>query len=262
MLLQDFAPGMKARYQVLPVLALLVAYAARKSRNRGKSPGRKKTLRTRSLELGAAALQPLTPVEQINAYLSGFHFQNGNLDHQIEAHHYCTLLNEELMQCVIYDSPRAEAKLIGIEYIISRRLFESLPEEEKPLWHSHSYEVKSGQLVAPGLPEFVERQFMEKIQTTYGKIWHTWDTTDPEKTLPLGIPNLMMGFTADGQIKPELLAQRDRLLNCSTAAKRQQRKDIETASIAAGANAWEQGEIRQVELVRTGLTYRHAGSRD
>ena len=60
---------------------------------------------------------------------------------QVEAHHYCSCTNDEVRQCVIYDSANSNARLIGIEYIISRRLFESLPEEEKKLWHSHTYEV-------------------------------------------------------------------------------------------------------------------------
>ena len=31
----------------------------------------------------------------------------------------------------------AGARLIGVEYIISERLFKALPEEEKRFWHSH-----------------------------------------------------------------------------------------------------------------------------
>lgn len=30
----------------------------------------------------------------------------------------------------------------GVEYIISRRLYEGLPDEEKRFWHSHVYEVR------------------------------------------------------------------------------------------------------------------------
>ena len=59
----------------------------------------------------------------------------------MEAHHYCTHLNEEVRQCIVYDSNDANARLIGVEYIISRRLFEALPEEEKKYWHSHRFEV-------------------------------------------------------------------------------------------------------------------------
>lgn len=60
---------------------------------------------------------------------------------QVEAHHYCTHLNKEVRQCIIFDKDDQHARLIGIEYIISRRLFEQLPEEEKKYWHSHQYEV-------------------------------------------------------------------------------------------------------------------------
>lgn len=31
----------------------------------------------------------------------------------------------------------------GVEYIVSDRIFETLPKEEQKLWHSHAYEVCS-----------------------------------------------------------------------------------------------------------------------
>ena len=64
----------------------------------------------------------------------------------MEAHHFCACPNEEVRQCVIYDSDKPNARLIGLEYIISSELFEGLPEEEKIYWHSHKYEVQSGTL--------------------------------------------------------------------------------------------------------------------
>ena len=64
----------------------------------------------------------------------------------MEAHHFCACPNEEVRQCIIYDSDKPNARLIGTEYIISDKLFETLPEEEKVYWHSHKYEVSSGTL--------------------------------------------------------------------------------------------------------------------
>ena len=64
----------------------------------------------------------------------------------MEAHHFCACPNEDVRQCVIYDSDKPNARLIGLEYIISNELFEGLPEEEKVYWHSHKYEVQSGTL--------------------------------------------------------------------------------------------------------------------
>jgi hypothetical protein len=55
--------------------------------------------------------------------------------------HIFSHLNEDVRQCVIYDSPDQHGRLIGVEYIISAKLFEQLPPEEKKYWHSHAYEV-------------------------------------------------------------------------------------------------------------------------
>ena len=98
-----------------------------------------------------AAGPPETPQAAIHTYVCGIHFYNGQMQRQVTAHHYCAHVNEDLMQCVIYDSDRKDARLIGIEYVITARGFNALPAEEKKLWHSHAYEVKSGLLAAPGL---------------------------------------------------------------------------------------------------------------
>lgn len=55
----------------------------------------------------------------------------------MEAHHYRTVLNDEVIQCVIYDGDVKEAKIMGVEYIISERLFAGLSSAERALWHSH-----------------------------------------------------------------------------------------------------------------------------
>ena len=128
-------------------------------------------------------LQSMEPVAAFNVYVDGFHFLNGDLRAQSEAHHYCSVLNEDVKQCVLFDGNGPDARLTGVEYIVSRRLFETLPREEKVLWHSHAYEVKSGQLIAPGVPETAEHAFMDEMVDTYGKTWHTWQT-DQNFALP------------------------------------------------------------------------------
>jgi hypothetical protein len=35
---------------------------------------------------------------------------------------------------------------VGIEYVITEKLFENLPMEERRYWHSHKHEVESGML--------------------------------------------------------------------------------------------------------------------
>ncbi len=221
-----------------------------------EAAGAPKSTETRALEAGARLLQGQAPLNAVSAYLNGFHFYNGDMNGQMEAHHYVTRLNEEVMQALIYDGNGRDAKLMGVEYIISARLFETLPEEEKKLWHSHDYEVKSGTLVAPGLPEVAERQLMEQVVSTYGKTWHTWHT-DRDKELPYGIPALMMGFTADGQLDPALEKARDRRVGVDTRETRRNRQSIPQPSVHPAANAWEQGEVIQLQRVRGAGEHRH-----
>lgn len=231
---------------IIPLL--LVGCGANNSAPQTAIPGEKTSAKMKTLETGAALIQSRPPIEAISAYLDGFHFYNGDRQGQMEAHHYVTVLNNDVMQAVIYDGNTANARLMGVEYIISERLFKTLPPEEKKLWHSHRYEVKSGSLIAPGLPAVAEKALMSNIVNTYGKTWHTWHT-ERDQTLPLGGPALMMGFTQDGQLDPALLADRDRRFGVNTSAIRQERKDLPAHPVAQGTDAWEQGQVIQIKPV-------------
>jgi Protein of unknown function (DUF1264) len=62
-----------------------------------------------------------------------------------------------------------------------------LPPEEKKLWHSHNYEVKSGVLTAPGMADTSEKDLTKVLIGTYGKTWHTWEVDRGDK-LPMDRP--------------------------------------------------------------------------
>lgn len=239
--------------RTLAVSGVLVAFISLSScggNNTGsnvEAPGADKSAKSTALEVGADVLQDKTPLRKMDMYLDGFHFYNGNMDGQMEAHHYVTQLNEDFHQAIIFDGNGEDAKIMGVEYIISAKLFATLPEEEKKLWHSHHYEVKSGTLIAPGIPEAAELELMEKLVSTYGKTIHTWHT-DQGKEIPFGSPMLMMGFTKDGQIHPELVAERDQRFNVSTEEKKKSRQKIPMPTVDPAANAWEKGEIRQFQV--------------
>ena len=209
------------------------------------APGTPESGTTQLLEAGAALLQDKPPIEALNAYLDGFHFYNGHPDIQMEAHHYCSVLSEDVIQCVIYDGNTRSAKIMGVEYIIDQKLFSHLPAKEKAMWHSHSYEVSSGQLVAPGIPAPAEHALMQRLAHTYGKTWHTWHT-DQDKALPLGVPQLMMGFTADGQANPAMVEQRNRRLGIDTVKNKAQRADIAIPTPDPQANGWQRGDVIQI----------------
>lgn len=207
-----------------------------------------KSPKTEAIETGAELLQHEAPVRAISTYLDAFHFYNGEIDEQIEAHHYVTILDDDRMQALIYDGNGENAKLIGIEYIISARLFEQLPPEEKKLWHSHRYEVKSGIAIAPGLPAPAERALMETLVSTYGKTWHTWHA-HRHPDAPIGIPTLMMAFTADGQIDSALLDARDRRFGVDSVAIAAERVELPDPDIDPLADSWEDDEVIQLQRV-------------
>ncbi len=195
---------------------------------------------------GTGLLPRDSPVGAIHAHLCGFHFYNGDMSRQVRAEHYCSHLNADVWQCVIYDSDRRNARLIGVEYIISEKLFNSLSPEEKKLWHSHRYEVMSGQLIAPGLSDAAESQLMRDFVTTYGKTWYLWQV-DRGDQLPLGLPKLIMGFTADGQADPKMVSARDREAKVDSMQIRAKRAGIPTHEIAPGADAWQHGQVFQID---------------
>jgi hypothetical protein len=180
------------------------------------------------LEQGSHLLQSAAPLRGFHAYVVGFHCAKGEPDMQMEAHHYCKVVNDDLLQCVLFDGNTRTANLIGIEYIVSERLFATLPDDEQPSWHPHNYEVLSGELVAPGLPEVAERAFLRRLMNSYGKTWHTWHTGrhdgEPGTTLPVGEPKLMWSFNREGEAEESLKRDRDEHMGIDVAAKRARRQ--------------------------------------
>ncbi len=238
---------MKNDFKILLSASLLLACGGKNTSSNVDSPGREKSDTSIIIEKGADLLQDKRPLKSLNMYLDGFHFYNGDLTGQMEAHHYCSQINEDCIQCVIFDGNKADAKIMGVEYIVSEQIFKSLPAEERKLWHSHRHEVKSGSLIAPGIPEVAEHELMEKLVSTYGKTFHTWHT-DKDLVLPMGHPMVMMGFTREGQLADSLIASRDQRFGISTADKKKNRADIPEPAPQPGADAWQNGEVRQLMI--------------
>ncbi len=191
--------------------------------------GRPKRALTVALETGACMLQRHSPLSRFDTYLTGFHPMKDDPQHQMEAHHYCRQVNEDLTQCILFSGNGPDALLNGIEYIVSERLYQALPEEERQYWHPHNYEILSGQLIAPGIPEPVERVLMREKMNSYGKTWHTWNTGregHPGDQIPMGPAMLAWSFNHDGEADPCLLAARDRGLGQDTASRREARAEL------------------------------------
>lgn len=194
-----------------------------------RPPGAEASTQTTVLKAGAAMLQTDNPLEPMHVYLNGFHAMKNDPAHQMAAHHFCSQVNEDFAQCVLFDANTRDANLNGIEYIISGKLFDQLPAEEKRYWHPHNYEILSGQLVAPGLPDVAEKALMKGKINSYGKTWHVWNTGIPNRkgdALPFGDPRLAWSFNRDGEAQPGLVEGRDQAMGIDSAGKRRDRADL------------------------------------
>lgn len=213
----------------ISVAALLLSSAAVHSQSTSQPPGGDKSAETRTLELGAKVLQSNSPLGPMDIYLVGFHPMKDHPEEQMEAHHYCHQVNEDFAQCVLFDGNTKTANLTGIEYIISARIFESLPQDERKFWHPHNGEILSGQLVAPGIPAMAEKALMKGKMNSYGKTWHLWNTGMQGQVadkLPMGEPMLAWSFNRDGEARPGLIEQRDKRMNIDTGETRRERNDL------------------------------------
>ncbi|HEX5597031.1 MAG TPA: OBAP family protein [Micromonosporaceae bacterium] len=182
-----------------------------------------------TLEQGAKIFQETTPLKGFDVYTAGFHCAKDHPEMQMEAHHYCRIVNDDLMQCVLFDGNTRDANLIGIEYIVSERLYRSLPEPERSSWHPHNFEVLSGQLIAPGLPDFAEKILMKRMMNSYGKTWHLWHTgrhDAPGHNLPVGDPMLMWSYNREGECDPALIRNRNEAMGVDAEKKRAMRQSL------------------------------------
>jgi hypothetical protein len=172
-----------------------------------------------------------TPLAGPHAHFCGIHIAKKDPSFQIVTQHYCTAhtaeghKSEQLIQCLLFDSRGKNARLLGVEYIISNERYVALPDTEKKFWHPHSYEVLGGGLIAPGMDAEAERNFMKGVLTTWGKAWHTWP--DPTTDVPIGEPLLIWSLTGDGHVNEQVVSRRDREFGVSTVATgARRRKEI------------------------------------
>lgn len=104
---------------------------------------------------------PQTPLQKNHIQICAFHINPKNKS-VIETTHYCTSPGGDLFQCVLYENNKPNAKLLGVEYVISDKFYKNHvisdkfdPEvvaEEKKYWHPHHFEVSEGLLQTDCLP--------------------------------------------------------------------------------------------------------------
>jgi len=175
------------------------------------------------------------PVQHFDLHLVDIHYTSGNLSDQYIAHHYCYLLNDDFLECLLVNGTNKDARIKGTEYFITPKLFKQLPLEERKLWHSHPYEIQSGMFVAPEASPEDELKILEWLITTYGKVTDVWQNG---RDLPGGPPHLGLALAMDSQVQWPLVDQMDKelKLNSTWKQRREKYKNIPTPPKIEGAD--------------------------
>ena len=90
-----------------------LAVGARSALAQPNAAGDKLSTKSHMIDTGAEFFQSKAPIDAMSVYLSGFHFYADDMGRQVEAHHFCTHLTEDLHQCMIFDANDKNARLIG-----------------------------------------------------------------------------------------------------------------------------------------------------
>jgi Protein of unknown function (DUF1264) len=208
---------MKMRLSVILTIGVLVAVAAAQTEEPARCPCVDPTPEQ-------ANLNPAKFVGNYSLHVCAFHIAKDDRTYQIETHHYCTAVKEGVFQCTLYDKEKGNAKLIGVEYVISDELFQKLSPTEKAYWHPHRYEISAGLLTFPGIKKDCENKLVKGLYNTWGKIWQTWP--DPTTDVPIGEPRLMWSSAKDGDVQKELVQKRDQHYGIDVDAIRKEREKV------------------------------------
>jgi hypothetical protein len=139
--------------------------------------------------LATNALDKKSPLDSYESPYGHIVHMAGNLS-GTEIHHYCKIGESSNLSatCLLFDDDSPNAKLIGLEFAISKNAYLALPEEEKPNWHSHPKEtITQANLSFPELSQDEAKKMMKIITDTYGRqitVWNPADRVPPSSLLP------------------------------------------------------------------------------
>jgi hypothetical protein len=122
----------------------------------------------------AGAKAPIEEVLRCPLAFAGVHLLKDLPEQSAVAYHYCVPLNDNLSQCLLYDGTGPNARMIGVEYLITDAVYQAMPAEEKAYWHDHKHEVDSGLLRCLTQRGDEEARTLAKIRPLWGKVYQTW----------------------------------------------------------------------------------------
>jgi hypothetical protein len=153
----------------------------------------------------AGAKAPIREILHCPLAFAGVHLLKDVPEYPQIAYHYCKPVSDEVNQCVLYDGTGPDARLIGVEYLVSDSLYQKMPADEKLYWHDHKYEVDAGLLRSLTQSGDEEKKTLAAVRPLWGKVYHTWASG---QSYPSGPPHLFWSVTG---AEPFVLAEGSKL---------------------------------------------------
>jgi hypothetical protein len=126
---------------------------------------------------GATAVRPTAPIsDEVHPPLTfaRTHFRKYPSGYPRVTYHYPKALGETVGQCLHYDGPGPDARLIGVEYVVSDEVYRRMSAEERFYWHAHRCESDVGILFCPSRSDAAAAATLAKARILWGKVYPTW----------------------------------------------------------------------------------------
>ncbi len=123
---------------------------------------------------------PPNPLAGYTIHVTAPHMLNGEVSGP--HHHYCKPINDDIIQCVLFDSTDPNARLTEVEYFVSKDLVRKvIPKwSHKKNWHDHAEEIATGRVaILNPMDAESQKKLAEYVGKTDGIIFHLWPEGAP-----------------------------------------------------------------------------------
>ena len=85
-------------------------------------------------------------------------------------HHWFKLSSEGLFFGLVFETDEVGAQPVAIELVVTEEDYAKLPDNVKKFYHNHSDEVRMGEVTVPDLSGQEEKDTLDFLATTYGRM--------------------------------------------------------------------------------------------
>ncbi len=147
----------------------------------------------------AASGEPKSPVEGFDIHVQAPHMMADGTPGG-PFHHYCKGVSDKILQCLLFDSTDPKAKLVAIEYFVSKDLTRKLPAIQwHRHFHDHKVEIATGRVQILDMPADQAAKVAEVAAGTDGVIYHLWqhgqEFPDGTVTFPQSLGHKFPGYS-------------------------------------------------------------------